>query len=347
MAGDAPVLPRDRARADSGARHLERQAIFLHRFTWRTRDTIAARADGSGHVKLEEVKADAGHVTVHIDGVHASAPSFSFEHRQSRIGVGASIGAHVLFVVAGILIATYAPTPDVAAPRTLDIPADKIVWLSEPGPGGGGGGGGNERPEPPKEAEVPGREEISVPVERPPAPKPEPPKPLEEPKEPEFNIPAKTLGDASQVTPGLLEGAMAVATLSQGSGVGGGAGEGEGTGIGPGRGSGLGPGEGGGTGGGVYRPGNGVEIPRVLREVRPQYTADAMRAKVQGTVLLDCIVLPDGSVGEVTVTRSLDSVFGLDQEAIKAAKQWRFVPGTRFGKPVPVLVTIELTFTLR
>jgi TonB family protein len=47
------------------------------------------------------------------------------------------------------------------------------------------------------------------------------------------------------------------------------------------------------------------------------------------------------------VTRSLDQTFGLDQEALKAARQWRFVPGTRFGQPVSVLVTIELTFTLR
>ena len=88
-------------------------------------------------------------------------------------------------------------------------------------------------------------------------------------------------------------------------------------------------------------------LPKPLREVKPQYTADAMRAKVQGTVLLECVVLPDGSVGKVEVVRSLDSAFGLDQEAIKAAKQWRFAPGTRFGEPVAVLVTIELTFTLR
>jgi protein TonB len=85
----------------------------------------------------------------------------------------------------------------------------------------------------------------------------------------------------------------------------------------------------------------------VLREVRPQYTSDAMRAKVQGTVLLECVVRPDGSVGDVQILRSLDGVFGLDQEAIKAAKQWRFAPGTRLGEPVPVLITIELTFTLR
>jgi protein TonB len=81
--------------------------------------------------------------------------------------------------------------------------------------------------------------------------------------------------------------------------------------------------------------------------VKPQYTAEAMRAKVQGTVWLNCVVLPDGTVGNVEIVRSLDSSFGLDQEAVKAAKQWRFRPGVRQGEPVPVLVTIELTFTLR
>jgi TonB family protein len=110
---------------------------------------------------------------------------------------------------------------------------------------------------------------------------------------------------------------------------------------------GLGKGFGGGTGGGAYKPGAGITLPRVLREVKPQYTADAMRAKVQGSVWLECIVMPDGSVGDVRVTRSLDPIFGLDQEAIKAAKQWRFSPGIRQGEPVPVIITIELTFTLR
>ena len=118
-------------------------------------------------------------------------------------------------------------------------------------------------------------------------------------------------------------------------------------GIGSGQGSGLGPGRGGGTGGGAYRPGAGITLPRVLREAKPAYTADAMRAKVQGSVWLECIVMPDGSVGDVRVTKSLDPIFGLDQEAIKAAKLWRFSPGMRQGEPVPVIITIELTFTLR
>jgi protein TonB len=72
-----------------------------------------------------------------------------------------------------------------------------------------------------------------------------------------------------------------------------------------------------------------------------------MRAKVQGVVRLEGVVLPDGSVGDVRILRSLDPVFGLDEEAIKAAKRFRFAPGTRFGEPVSVLVTFEIEFTLR
>jgi protein TonB len=88
-------------------------------------------------------------------------------------------------------------------------------------------------------------------------------------------------------------------------------------------------------------------MPRLVQEVKPQYTADAMRAKVQGTVWVEAVVMPDGAVGDVRISKSLDQVFGLDQEALKAAKRWKFLPGTRMGEPVPVLVTIELTFTLR
>jgi TonB family protein len=200
--------------------------------------------------------------------------------------------------------------------------------------------------EPPRQAELPGKDKITVPVQKKPnlqqqVAKNEPP-PVEQ-----LNIPAKSLAAAQDSLPGVIEAPPGPPTLSQGSGSGGGAGTGTGSGIGPGTGSGLGPGSGGGTGGGVYRPGNGVVLPRLIREVRPNYTSDAMRAKIQGVVVLECVVRPDGSVGDVQVIRSLDSTFGLDQEAISAAKKWRFAPGTRQGEPVPVLVSIELTFTLR
>lgn len=225
---------------------------------------------------------------------------------------------------------------------------EHIVWLNEPGPGGGGGGGGNKMKEPPKVAELPGKDKITVPVEKPPKlevkleTKNEPPPQLEQ-----LNIPAKMLGASTDSLPGVIENAPGPPTLSLGSGSGGGAGTGTGSGVGSGTGSGLGPGSGGGTGGGVYQPGNGVTLPRIVREVKPQYTSDAMRAKIQGAVLLQCVVRPDGSVTDIQVVRSLDPTFGLDQEAIKAAKQWRFQPGTRMGAPVAVQITIELTFTLR
>ena len=150
-------------------------------------------------------------------------------------------------------------------------------------------------------------------------------------------------------TPGLTDQNSIISGSSNDdvAGAGAGAGAGDGGGIGPGQGDGLGPGQGGGSGGGPYRPGNGVETPQLLREVRPRYTAEAMRAKVQGTVMVEAVVLPDGTVGDVKVVRSIDRNFGLDEEAVKAAKQWRFRPGTRFGEPVAVLVTIELSFSLR
>ncbi len=251
-----------------------------------------------------------------------------------------------MLVVAGILLliryGSHAPVE--AAPEQL---ITHMVWLAEPGPGGGGGGGGNQMKEPPRKVDLPGKDAISVPVAKP--PKIDPPKQAKVEPNPieQLTIPARSLAAATEALPGTIEAPPGPPTLSQGSGTGGGAGTGAGAGIGPGTGSGLGPGSGGGTGGGVYQPGNGVTLPRVLREVKPQYTSDAMRAKIQGTVLISCVVMPDGSVSDVHVVRSLDPTFGLDQEAMKAARAWKFAPGTRMGEPVPVQISIELTFTLR
>jgi TonB family protein len=54
----------------------------------------------------------------------------------------------------------------------------------------------------------------------------------------------------------------------------------------------------------------------------------------------------NGTVGDVTVLRSLDTRFGLDPQAVSAAKQWLFNPGMKDGMPVAVRVTIEMSFTL-
>jgi len=77
------------------------------------------------------------------------------------------------------------------------------------------------------------------------------------------------------------------------------------------------------------------------------YTFEAMRARISGRVLLTAVVLPDGTVGEVLVRRSLDPKYGLDREAVAAARQWLFDPGTRDGQSVAVLVSIDLEFTMK
>lgn len=94
-------------------------------------------------------------------------------------------------------------------------------------------------------------------------------------------------------------------------------------------------------------PASGVSLPVVVREVKPQYTPQAMQKKIQGSVWLSCVVDATGKVKSATITKSLDAEFGLDDEALKAARRWQFKPAMKDGKPVAVRITIELTFTLR
>jgi protein TonB len=261
--------------------------------------------------------------------------TFGFESAKSKVGAGTSVLTHLAVIGVLLLILRFAPQalpPEIA--DQLDV--NMAVFLPTPGPGGGGGGGGDIKPEPVRKAQVEQKKDpISVPA--PVTPTPTPPK-MEEPPPIELTVPFKPMSEAEMTWPGIVSPSAPTT---------GGAGSGPGTGAGSGQGSGLGPGYGGGFGGGAFRPGSGVTLPQLLREVRPAYTADAMRAKVQGSVWLECIVMPDGSVGEIKVTRSLDPISGLDQEAIWAAKMWKFRPGMRQGEPVPVIITIELTFTLR
>ena len=97
----------------------------------------------------------------------------------------------------------------------------------------------------------------------------------------------------------------------------------------------------------VYKPGNGVSLPRVTKEVKPDYTNEAKEKRIAGVVMMNVVVLADGTVGDVTVTRSLDSVYGLDANAVKAMKQWQFKPGTKDEKPVAVVVSVTMSFKLK
>ncbi len=290
---------------------------------------------------------ETAYVTLHLSASGDEPFQLGNQGRRAGGALGVSVLTHVgsVLLLLGLMRVMPSPRPVNLFP---DRETHDLIWLAQEGPGGGGGGGGNQQPEPPRQLEMPGQDKLSVPVAKPPdltPPKEEVAK--EPPPIEQLNIPAVAMNAGEIVLPGAMQGIPDPSITSQGPGSGGGYGTGRGTGTGPGQGSGLGPGSGGGTGGGVYRPGSGVTSPRPIAQPRPQYTADALRAKIQGVVYLDCVVLPDGTVGNVEVTKSLDSVFGLDLEAIKAVKQWRWVPGMRQGVPVPVLVSVEMGFNLR
>jgi TonB family protein len=102
-----------------------------------------------------------------------------------------------------------------------------------------------------------------------------------------------------------------------------------------------------GTGGDVYRPGGDVTMPIELRKGMAQYTTEAMRARAQGAITVECVVQTNGVCTNIRVIHAFNPTFGLEQEAVKAAAQWRFRPGLRRGQPVAVLVTMEIAFALR
>jgi len=251
-----------------------------------------------------------------------------FDHKAEQrlgAGLGASLVLHGIFLI--LVILYFAVVPQ----ETRDDLQNQIVhlvYMNDPGPGGGGGG--SPAPAPAKQ--------IEVPKVKAPAPIPvTPPTPVPPPPDPPPQLVAPVMTNMTNVVQAAGNSSVSLATFSGG---------GAGGGLGPGRGNGVGPGEGGGEGGGPYRPGNGIKNPDLIKEVKPNYTPEGMRLKIQGRVVLEAVVLKNGMVGEVKVIRSLDRVSGLDDEAVRAAKQWMFKPATRDGKPVDIYVTLELDFRL-
>lgn len=90
-----------------------------------------------------------------------------------------------------------------------------------------------------------------------------------------------------------------------------------------------------------------VTLPKVISDVKPKYTPEALQAKIQGTVMMTTVVRTDGTASDIRITKSLDTKYGLDKQAVAALRQWRFEPGLKDGKRVPVRVDIEMRFTLK
>jgi protein TonB len=96
--------------------------------------------------------------------------------------------------------------------------------------------------------------------------------------------------------------------------------------------------------GAPVRVGGDIKEPKKIKDVKPEYPADAQAAGIQGVVILETIIGPSGAVSDARVLRSIPA---LDQAAVDAVRQWEFTPTLLNGVPVPVIMTVTVNFTLR
>jgi protein TonB len=279
---------------------------------------------------------------------HAAPSLFVFDNLVEAPSFPKWLSVALHAAIVGVLMIP-AALPNVLLPVatsvTMLIPSAPLLLPPGQGrtEGGGGGGGGMRTPTPPSKGIPPrGTDRQLLP-------------PMVEAKnlapdlviEPTIIAPAlANLPQFSFITIGDPNGVAG--PPSAGPGRGGGIGDGIGPGVGGGTGPGAGVGHDGGAGGNgpeVYGLVGGVTAPRVLTQIMPEYSDDARKGRIQGTVELLAIVNADGSVTLERVAKSLG--YGLDQKAIDAVLKWKFRPGTKDGKPVAVLMRIGVNFTLR
>ena len=227
---------------------------------------------------------------------------------------------------------------------------------------GGGGGGGRQEQKPASFGKTP---QVSLTVPQVVAPDPHPPAI----KNPSLPVAATLVADPMLFPPdtrnlnyGLRESKST--DPSSGPGTGNGMGTGTGGGMGPGEGGGYGPGRGGNTGGGDRNDGGGgpgggggggdpnrifsgkdvTSKARVLSKPEPQYTEEARKNAVTGTVVLRAVFTSGGQVTNIRAVSGLP--YGLTERAIAAARQIRFTPATKDGRPVSMYMQLEYNFNL-
>jgi protein TonB len=226
---------------------------------------------------------------------------------------------------------------------------------------GGGGGGGREDTRPASFGKLP---QASLDVPQVLAPNPNPP-PI---KNPSLPVAATVVADPLLVPPDtrvLPYGDYKSKSTdpSSGPGTGSGIGTGTGTGVGPGSGAGVGPGRDGNIGGGDFRAGGGgpggggggdysriftgkdvTTKARLISKPEPQYTEDARKNQITGTVVLKVVFASNGSVTNIRTVSGLP--YGLTERAIAAARQIKFTPATKDGHQVSMWMQLEYNFNL-
>ena len=224
----------------------------------------------------------------------------------------------------------------------------------------GGGSGGDRTPLPSQSGELP--PPSAIPAAIPIAP------PVNPPALPVAGIDIDTTLWQDLKQPVYGDPLSSSEVPSKGPGTGEGIGTKSGTGVGDGLGPGYGPGTGGnmgtgdkqvgccGSGGSIgdgdpndgrSRPGFGggsLERAHLLSKPEPQYTEDARRNQITGTVVLKVVFASSGDVVQIRAVRTLP--FGLTERAIAAARQIRFEPAKRDGRPVSVSMQLEYNFNL-
>jgi TonB family protein len=255
------------------------------------------------------------------------------------IGTSSFVNLAILAVVIWLGINFIRPVVKPTTATNIDV-SDILKAPKMAAPAGGGGGGGSHDIVDPMKGKLPPR--MKDPITPPMVPI------LEKPKlafTPAINVQKDiTLPDNPEMVNFGVKNSANVQLASNGSGGGGGMGSGYGGGLGSGNGNGYGPGTGGNTGGGVYRIGGGVSAPVPIFTPEAEFSDEARRAKYQGVVLITLIVDAQGNPQNPRVSRPLG--MGLDEKALEAVRKYKFKPAMKEGKPVPVMMSIEVNFRL-
>jgi periplasmic protein TonB len=269
----------------------------------------------------------------------ATFDSTALDRRAGRTGgaLGTAIVTHTFVLLAVLGVARLQPAVSPTQPA-LSTPIGPFVFTGTVGDASGRSGGGDRSPAPAALARTRGADLRAVPVSSPRTLST--PEAISPEREPTPSLPVAPMDAGALPQVGAIDGVPGPPTVARGPGD-----AGVGTRTGPDRGLGERPGDG--IGDGPYGIGNGVTAPDLIHRTPPQYSAEAMRAKLQGVAVLSGVVGVDGALHDIRVERAHDAAFGLDQEAIRCVRQWRFRPGMRQGKPVAVYVTIEVAFNLR
>jgi len=269
---------------------------------------------------------------------------WGFYNYKGRGAFGSTV-IHVLglaVIVAGTMLGRKIIT-DIKPQQTVELiaPSDLPVLQPSKSVSGGGGGGGDREKLQATQGRLPKQsmQQITPPVV---VVRNEHPKLAVDPTiviPPQVHLTEPNLPNLGDPLSHLPSGPP-----SNGTGSGGGIGSGNGGGVGSGEGPGFGPGRGGGTGGGVFRVGGGVSAPKIIYQPDPEYSEEARKAKYSGTCMLWLVVGPDGKPRDIRVARTLG--LGLDEKAIEAVRTWRFEPAMRDGRPVAVMINVEVSFRL-